>query len=314
MAKLHKLVATTALVSTAAIGLSQIADADTYTVKSGDTLWDIAVNNGTTVDQLMKDNNLTSDLIFPGDKLSYGTTVENVAAAKADGYYTVTLGDTLGKLSTRFGLSVDKLVELNKLNNPHMIYVGQVLRVTDAVAAPAVQQTVATAETPVVKPTVALTEQKPAVPTVAKKEETKVAAPVETKKEETKAAAPVAQKPAAQATAQVATGNKAAAIYQAALAQLGVAQDCTMLVTNALKAVGINFHDWPAGYMSLGTVVPASQAIPGDLIYYPNGGMGFAHIAVYAGNGQAVHGGWNGNQTVVNTANVGSGAVYIRVR
>ena len=122
------------------------------------------------------------------------------------------------------------------------------------------------------------------------------------------------QAPAAVATTQVASSNKGAAIYQAALAQLGTFQDCTMLVTNALKAVGINFHDWPAGYMSLGTVVPASQAQPGDLIYYANGGLGAAHIAVYAGNGQAVHGGWNGNQTVLNTANVGSGAVYIRVK
>ncbi len=87
-----------------------------------------------------------------------------------------------------------------------------------------------------------------------------------------------------------------------------------MLATNALKAVGINFHDWPAGYMSLGTVVPASQAQPGDLIYYANGGLGMAHIAVYAGNGQAVHGGWLGNQTVLNSANVAGGAVYIRVK
>ena len=39
-----------------------------------------------------------------------------------------------------------------------------------------------------------------------------------------------------------------------------------------------------------------------------------AHIAVYAGNGMAVHGGFNGNQTVVFSANVGSGPVFIRVR
>ena len=122
------------------------------------------------------------------------------------------------------------------------------------------------------------------------------------------------QAPAAVATTQVASSNKGAAIYQAALAQLGTFQDCTLLVTNALKAVGINFHDWPAGYMSLGTVVPASQAQPGDLVYYANGGMGAAHIGVYAGNGQAIHGGWNGNQTVINTANLGSGPVYIRVK
>ena len=87
-----------------------------------------------------------------------------------------------------------------------------------------------------------------------------------------------------------------------------------MLATNSLAAVGIKFHDWPAGYFSLGSVVPPGQALPGDLIYYANGGMGVAHIAVYIGNGVAVHGGWNGNQTVTFSANVGSGPVFIRVR
>ena len=96
---------------------------------------------------------------------------------------------------------------------------------------------------------------------------------------------------------QVSSSSKGAAIYQA-----------------ALKSVGINYHDWPAGYMNLGTIVSASEAQPGDLIYYANCGMGVAHIAVYAGNGQAIHGGWLGNQTVVNSADIGSGAVYIRVK
>jgi cell wall-associated NlpC family hydrolase len=86
-----------------------------------------------------------------------------------------------------------------------------------------------------------------------------------------------------------------------------------MLVTNALAAVGIHYHGWPAGYLSLGRIVPASEAQPGDLAYYANGGMGLAHIAVYVGNGQAVHGGWNGNTTALFSVNVGSGPVFIRV-
>ncbi|TDT76238.1 cell wall-associated NlpC family hydrolase [Arthrobacter sp. AG258] len=114
--------------------------------------------------------------------------------------------------------------------------------------------------------------------------------------------------------AQVSASGKGAAILSAAYAQLGVHQDCTMLVTNALAAVGIHFHDWPAGYLSLGDRVSASQAQPGDLIYYADGGGGMAHIAVYAGNGMAVHGGFNGNDTVVFSANVGSGPVFIHVR
>ena len=374
MSKLQKLVAATAIVSTVGVGLSQIADADTYTVKKGDTLWDIAINNGTTVDQLMQDNNLTSSLIFPGDKLTYNTTVAQVAQAKEEGYYTVVLGDTLGKISNRFGVSVDQLVKLNKLDNPNLIYVGTVLKVSENAATKA-EVTVAKAENTVAKATVVenTTEKtvakvdpvqtvpaKPAVTAVATpkvetpavapkaevKKETPVAAPKAEVKKETPAVAPKAEvkketplaapkaevkketpvataapsvaakpaAPAAAATTQAASSNKGAAIYQAALAQLGRYQDCTMLVTNALKAVGINFHDWPAGYMSLGTVVPASQAQPGDLVYYANGGTGLAHIGVYAGNGQAVHGGWLGNQTVLNSANIGSGAVYIRVK
>ena len=352
MSKLQKLVAATAIVSTVGVGLSQIADADTYTVKKGDTLWDIAINNGTTVDQLMQDNNLTSSLIFPGDKLTYNTTVAQVAQAKEEGYYTVVLGDTLGKISNRFGVSVDQLVKLNNIDNPNLIYVGTVLKVSENAAAKA-EVTVAKAENTVAKATVVenTTEKtvakvdpvqtvpaKPAVTAVATpkaevKKETPAVAPKAEVKKETPAAAPKAEvkkettvataapsvaakpaAPAAAATTQAASSNKGAAIYQAALVQLGRYQDCTMLVTNALKAVGINFHDWPIGYMSLGTVVPASQAQPGDLIYYANGGLGMAHIAVYAGNGQAVHGGWLGNQTVLNSANVAGGAVYIRVK
>jgi cell wall-associated NlpC family hydrolase len=113
--------------------------------------------------------------------------------------------------------------------------------------------------------------------------------------------------------APVAASSKGQAILAAAYAQLGVMQDCTMLVTNSLAAVGIHFHDWPAGYLSLGRTVSAAEAQPGDLIYYADGGAGVAHVAVYAGNGMAVHGGYNGNQTVVFSANVGSGPVFIRV-
>jgi cell wall-associated NlpC family hydrolase len=174
--------------------------------------------------------------------------------------------------------------------------------------------------------TIAITFEKPAVtttpaPVVVVEEEP---APVEVEEAEP---APAVVQPAAapKVTAKVTTASaptaapaasasgKGAAILSAAYAQLGVTQDCTMLVTNSLAAVGINFHDWPAGYLSLGRTVSAAEAQPGDLIYYADGGAGMAHIAVYAGNGQAVHGGYNGNQTVVFSANVGSGPVFIRV-
>ena len=162
--------------------------------------------------------------------------------------------------------------------------------------------------------TIAISYEKPAVTTTP-------APVVEAPEPEVEAPAAPAAQPAAAITvaaaapkAPVAASSKGQAILSAAYAQLGVMQDCTMLVTNSLAAVGINFHDWPAGYLSLGQTVSAAEAQPGDLIYYADGGAGVAHIAVYAGNGQAVHGGYNGNQTVVFSANVGSGPVFIRVR
>jgi peptidoglycan DL-endopeptidase CwlO len=154
---------------------------------------------------------------------------------------------------------------------------------------------VSTTAAPVVeapKPVVQVQEAGPAAPAV------KTAAAVE----------------AGPAAAKTASGSgMGASIAAAAYAQLGVSQDCTALATNSLAAVGINYHGWPAGYLSLGRTVSAAEAQPGDLAYYENGGMGMAHIAVYVGNGQAVHGGWNGGTTALFSVNVGSGPVFIRV-
>ena len=86
-------------------------------------------------------------------------------------------------------------------------------------------------------------------------------------------------------------------IANAALAQLGVNQDCTALVENSLRAVGI-----PAGdlgtqvgeYTALGgTVVTDGAYAPGDILVFPG-----QHVGVYIGNGQAVHGGWGGTTRI----------------
>lgn len=79
-------------------------------------------------------------------------------------------------------------------------------------------------------------------------------------------------------------------IAEAAIAQIGVEQDCTMLVTNSLKAVGINFHGWPIEYKTLGEWT--DTPVPGDIIIYSG------HVALYIGNGRAIHGGWYGHTTV----------------
>ena len=78
-----------------------------------------------------------------------------------------------------------------------------------------------------------------------------------------------------------------------------------------MAAIGVNFHGWPADYQSLGTIVSQSQAQPGDIIYYQSNGFGSSHVALYIGNGQAVHGGWNGMGTSVFSVNLPTGSAPI---
>lgn len=84
-----------------------------------------------------------------------------------------------------------------------------------------------------------------------------------------------------------------------------------MLATNSLRAAGINFHGWPMDYMALGTVTSNPQ--PGDLVLYQSNGFGQQHIAVYIGNGQAVHGGWNGMGTSIFSVNLPTASAPIFV-
>ncbi|KQN94713.1 NlpC/P60 family protein [Arthrobacter sp. Leaf69] len=171
--------------------------------------------------------------------------------------------------------------------------------------------------------TIAISYEKPAVTTtpapvveapkpVVKVQETPEAAGTEVGAAATANGA-TATAAVASTKAPAAASGMGSTIAAAAYAQIGVAQDCTALATNALAAAGINYHGWPAGYLSLGRTVSAAEAQPGDLAYYQNGGTGMAHIAVYVGNGMAVHGGWNGGTTSLQSVNVGSGPVFIRV-
>ncbi|MHA7209971.1 NlpC/P60 family protein [Arthrobacter sp. MDT1-65] len=104
-----------------------------------------------------------------------------------------------------------------------------------------------------------------------------------------------------------------AAILASAESQLGAGQDCTVLGEQALKAAGVGGvgDESPAGLMESAT--PVAVPHPGDFIYYEDGGAGVPHNAVYIGGGEAIHSGFNGGQTVVNSADIGSGPSYYRV-
>ena len=106
----------------AAISVSSKANADQVTVKSGDTLSQIANKAGTTVESLKINNNLQDvNKIYTGQEIK----VDNNAQSSVK-TYTVKAGDSLWKIAQANGLSVDELKSVNHLTG-NLILVGQVL-------------------------------------------------------------------------------------------------------------------------------------------------------------------------------------------
>jgi LysM repeat protein len=94
-----------------------------YLVKKGDTLYSIAKKYKTTVNKLKKINNLSNNTIFPGQILKIPVFETNVFESSKNSineekqitYYIVKKGDTLYKISKKYGISIKKLKELNHL-------------------------------------------------------------------------------------------------------------------------------------------------------------------------------------------------------
>lgn len=108
-----------------------------YTVRSGDTLWLLAQRFGTTVDEIKRINNLTSDALSVGQQLK----IPGTAPAPETGMsftYTVQSGDTLFLLARRFGTTVDEIKRLNNLTSDSL-YIGQRLQIPGSVITHTVQ-------------------------------------------------------------------------------------------------------------------------------------------------------------------------------
>lgn len=96
-----------------------------YIVKKGDSLWSIASKNNTTVDNIKKLNNLSSNNLSVGQvlKLSYDAKKEDI---KESNIYTVKKGDSLWLIANKYGTTVDELKSANKLKS-NTLSIGQTL-------------------------------------------------------------------------------------------------------------------------------------------------------------------------------------------
>ena len=99
------------------------AQAETYRVKSGDTLGKIAGKYRVSVSRLKTWNGLKSNHIYVGQKLQINPKEKSKITAGSKNYtlrkdyYVVRKGDSLSKIAGRTHTTVNNLVKLNHLKN-----------------------------------------------------------------------------------------------------------------------------------------------------------------------------------------------------
>lgn len=104
-----------------------------HTVTPGEALSIIAADYAVPVETLIELNDLADpDLIYAGQVLALPTAAGAEPAPAGVTTHTVATGDSLWSIASRYGLALDALAALNAVQNPALIFPGQVLDLSAA--------------------------------------------------------------------------------------------------------------------------------------------------------------------------------------
>lgn len=142
-----KPVAVLAAASGMALTMGAQANAASHTVKSGDTLSKIANLHGVSLQKVFSLNGMGwgDSVIYPGERIQYSKSGSSPASSNAGSSspsdsgsvssvsaktHTVQAGDSLGRIASRYGVSLQTVFSLNNMGWDTIIYPGDVIRVS----------------------------------------------------------------------------------------------------------------------------------------------------------------------------------------
>ena len=100
-----------------------------YTVKSGETLSEIADRFGTSTERLIKINGISNpNLVVAGTRLAIPGRPSSTAAPRNAKEHVVRSGESLSSIAGRYGLPVERLVAINKIDDPDLVVSGTRLK------------------------------------------------------------------------------------------------------------------------------------------------------------------------------------------
>lgn len=304
--KKHKLTLFSTGILATSLFLAPIAEASTYVVQKGDNLSKISKTYNATVNELKTWNQLKNDTIYVGQKLvvanstSSNSSPTNTSKAKApvikqtvpsnantynhqsvsnrqssnSATYKVVSGDTLSKIANKHNLTVAKLKSINNLTSD-LIYVGQVLKVSEA----------------------AVSEVKSSEITV--KEE------IDLKAEQAERA--ISQQLAKESViySYPKNGNTYQDVIKLAKSLVDTPYafggnspegfDCSGFVQYVYSNAGLSVVRKSSEDYFMNDTTTVNRPVAGDVIFFKNTyKSGISHMGIYIGNGEFIHAGSNG--------------------
>ena len=102
-----------------------------YTIRSGDTLSDIAARYDTTVARLVKVNRLpgNGNMIYAGETLKVPGAGGSSSGSTSGRGHLVVRGDTLSGIAARYGVSQQALASANGIGRNNVVMLGTTLRI-----------------------------------------------------------------------------------------------------------------------------------------------------------------------------------------